>query len=60
MTVRGPRCIKGDDRSRWLCVGNRTEQDARKPKRRVRQNAAAVGERRDGVEGAVDQPIRIN
>jgi hypothetical protein len=60
MAVGCPRRIEGNDGARWLCVGDRTKQDACKPKCRIGQDPATVRQRRDGVKGAVDQAIRIN
>ena len=54
------RGIEGHDGALGIDVGHRSQQDAREAVRRIGQLAAAIRERRQRMEGAVDQPIGIN
>ena len=60
MSVRGTWRIKGDDRPLWVRVCNGTKEDARKSERGVGELAPTVRQGRNRMEGAIDQPIRIN
>ena len=60
MSVRGTWRIKGDDRPLRVRVCNRTKEDARKSERGVGELTPTVRQGRNRMEGAIDQPIRIN
>jgi hypothetical protein len=60
VSVRGTWRIKGDDRPLRVRVCNRTKEDARKSERGVGELTPTVRQGRNRMEGAIDQPIRIN
>ena len=60
MSVRGTWRIKCDDRPLWVRVCNGTKEDTRKSERGVGELAPTVRQGRNRMEGAIDQPIRIN
>jgi len=60
VSVRGTWRIKCDDRPLWVRVCNGTKEDARKSERGVGELAPTVRQGRNCMEGAIDQPIRIN
>ena len=60
MSVCGTWRIKGDDRPLRVRVCNRTKEDARKSECGIGELAPTVRQGRDRMEGAIDQPIRIN
>ena len=60
MSVRGPWRIKGDNRPLRVRVCDRTEEDASESERGIGEQAPTVRQGRDRMEGAIDQPIRIN
>ena len=60
MSIGGARGIKGHDGTLGIKVGHRPEQDAGEAVRGVGQLSAAIRQRRQRMEGAIDQPIGIN
>lgn len=60
MSTRRPWRIKRDDRPFRVRVCDRTKEDACKSERGIRQQAPTVRQGWDRMEGAIDQPIRIN
>ena len=60
MSVCGTWRIKGDDRPLRVRICNRTKEDARKSECGIGELAPTVRQGRDCMEGAIDQPIRIN
>jgi hypothetical protein len=60
VSVRGTWRIKCDDRPLWVRVRNGTKEDAGESERGIREQAPTVRQGRDRMEGAIDQPIRIN
>jgi hypothetical protein len=60
MSVCGTWRIKGDDRPLRVRICNRTKEDARKSESGIGELAPTVRQGRDRMEGAIDQPIRIN
>jgi hypothetical protein len=60
VSVRGTWRIKGDDRPLRVRVCNGTKEDARKSERGVGELTPTVRQGRNRMEGAIDQPIRIN
>ena len=60
MSVRGPWRIKGDDCPLRVRVSNCSKEDAGKSECGIGELAPTVRQGRDRMEGAIDQPIRIN
>ena len=60
MSVRGPWRIKGDDRPLWVRVCTRAKENARESERGIGEQAPTVRQGWNRMEGAIDQPIRIN
>ena len=60
MPIGGARRIEGHDGTLRIDVGHRAQQDAGEAVRRICELAAAIRERGQRMEGAIDQPIGIN